>query len=318
VRGVAVIESLASYQHCVARIAETWSAFQDQRRKRLVQQQRHGIAAERVAENILEDLFTQVLDWSISDVNNQVGYADLTLTRLGVKELIIETKRPGALAWHRHAVDAALEQALGYAHEQNVRHIAVSDGYMLYAADVAPGGLTDRVFCTLEDRQPVTDLWWLSMHGIYRPREARPGTAARLLPDAARPGAPSATAPPPRLLHPKYHLPSWCFAYVGNATKTSTWKLPYLKVDGRRREAPAEGSPVDPQQLPRGHREHRPRSCDTRRAGQARRRRTPGREDAGADRIARARLRGAGDGAGATRPARRDRRLLSRPPGGHA
>lgn len=227
-----MIESLASYQHCVARIAENWSAFQDQRRKRLVQQQRHGIAAERVAENILEDLFTQVLDWSISDVNNQVGYADLTLTRLGVKELIIETKRPGALAWHRHAVDAALEQALGYAHEQNVRHIAVSDGYMLYAADVAPGGLTDRVFCTLEDRQPVTDLWWLSMHGIYRPRDTRPGTAARLLPDATRPGAPSAAAPPPRLLHPKYHLPSWCFAYVGNATKTSTWKLPYLKVDG--------------------------------------------------------------------------------------
>lgn len=226
-----MIETLASYQHCVARIAENWTAFQAKRQQRLVQQERHGTAAERVAENILEDLFTQVLDWSVSDMNNQVGYADLTLTRLGIKELIIETKRPGLLAWHRHAVDAALEQALRYAHEQKVQHVAVSDGTMLYAADVVPGGLTDRLFCTLDHDDPVTDLWWLSMHGIYRPREGEPGAGARHLPNRPTGNPSTTTTAPPRLLHPKYHLPSWCFAYVGDATNPSTWKLPYLRVD---------------------------------------------------------------------------------------
>lgn len=54
-----------------------------------------------MAENILEDLFTTVLDCRISDVNNQVKYADLVLTRLGIKYLIVEVKRPGALAWNR-------------------------------------------------------------------------------------------------------------------------------------------------------------------------------------------------------------------------
>lgn len=226
-----MIESLASYQHCTARITRNWAPFQAKRHQRLVQQERHGSAAERVAENILEDLFTLVLDWSISDVNNQVGYADLTLTRLGIKELIVETKRPGALAWHRHAVDAALEQALRYAHEQKVHHVAVSDGYLLYAADVNDGGITDRLFCTLECDDPVTDLWWLSLHGIYRPREGEPGAGTLRLPESMPGDTPSPTPLRPRRLHPKYHLPSWCFAYVGNATKTSTWKLPHLKAD---------------------------------------------------------------------------------------
>jgi len=35
------------------------------------------------------------------------------------------------------------------------------------------------------------------------------------------------------LLHHKYQLPARCFAYVGNASDPSTWKLPYLKADGR-------------------------------------------------------------------------------------
>ena len=48
-----------------------------------------------------------VLDWSVRDLNNQVEYADLVLTRLGIKSLVIEVKRPGALAWNRRAVEAA-------------------------------------------------------------------------------------------------------------------------------------------------------------------------------------------------------------------
>jgi hypothetical protein len=35
-----------------------------------------------------------------------------------------------------------------------------------------------------------------------------------------------------QLLHPKYHLPSHCFGYVGNATDHASWKLPYLFEDG--------------------------------------------------------------------------------------
>ncbi|MCL5947028.1 MAG: hypothetical protein M1298_03290 [Chloroflexi bacterium] len=34
------------------------------------------------------------------------------------------------------------------------------------------------------------------------------------------------------LLHPKYKIPVHCFAYVGHAEKTSTWKLPYRLADG--------------------------------------------------------------------------------------
>ena len=33
-------------------------------------------------------------------------------------------------------------------------------------------------------------------------------------------------------MHPKYQVPAACFAYVGNAAKPSTWKLPYRLADG--------------------------------------------------------------------------------------
>jgi hypothetical protein len=33
-------------------------------------------------------------------------------------------------------------------------------------------------------------------------------------------------------LHPKYQLPARCFALVGNASDPSTWKLPYLLLEG--------------------------------------------------------------------------------------
>jgi hypothetical protein len=59
--------------------------FAKKRKERLAQHKRYGTVAEKVAENILEDLFTEVLDWSISDLNNQVEYADLLLTHLGIK-----------------------------------------------------------------------------------------------------------------------------------------------------------------------------------------------------------------------------------------
>jgi hypothetical protein len=104
-------EDLASHRRCLERITAHWPAFAAKRLDRLRQWERHGAAAEKVAENVLEDLFCEVLDWRLADIDYQVGYADLLLTRLGVKHLVVEVKRPGALAWHRPAVDAALEQA---------------------------------------------------------------------------------------------------------------------------------------------------------------------------------------------------------------
>jgi len=224
--------SLASHRRCCERLTAEWPGFLKMREERLAQQRRFGTAAEKVAENILEDLFTTVLDWRVSEVNNQVGYADLVLTRLGVKYLIIEVKRPGALAWNERAVDLALAQAHRYADEQKVRAVAVSDGVMLYARDLVPGGSRDRVFARLDRAEAPTDLWWLSTDGIYRPREDASGASLRLLPPAPSVASPVANLAEAGLLHQKYQLPACCFAYVGDATNPKTWHLPYLRADG--------------------------------------------------------------------------------------
>lgn len=226
------VEHLASYRRLIERMKANWPAFLQKRSERLMQQQRHGVAPERVAENIVEDLLTMVLDWPLSDINNQVGYADLLLTHLGIKYHIFETKRPGALAWNRRAVEAALEQARRYADEQRVKCLGVSDGVMLYAADILHGGLLDRVFVSLEVPEPNASLWWLSVHGIYRPRDDRQDAALRLLPEV-EPGPEGAVETVHEVLcHPKYKLPARCFAYVGHANDTKTWKLPYRLADG--------------------------------------------------------------------------------------
>jgi len=52
-----MVKELASYRRCVDRINSTWPSFTEKRHARLVQQDRHGVAAEKVAENIIEDLF---------------------------------------------------------------------------------------------------------------------------------------------------------------------------------------------------------------------------------------------------------------------
>ncbi len=226
------VRSLASYMRCQERLATTWHEFRERRAQRLVQQQRHGVAAEKVAENILEDLFTAVLDWQLSDLNNQLGFADLVLTSQGVKHLIVELKRPGALAWNRRAVEMALAQACRYAAEQKVKQVAISDGYLLYSAELAHGGLQDRVLANLESPEPDEQLFWLSVHGIYRPRIAAEDAALRLLPEREATACIVEELSPDALLHPKYQVPAACFAYVGNAVKPTTWKLPYRLADG--------------------------------------------------------------------------------------
>jgi len=229
---MAGIEKLASYQHCKQHIQAAWPMFLQKRLQRLEQQNRHGgIASEKVAENIVEDLFTEVLDWGLADLNNQVKYADIVLTRGGIKYLLLEIKRPGALAWNQNAVERALAQAVGYATEQHVICVAISDGVMLYAANLKHGGLEDRIFVSLSNPIPPLDLWWLSVHGIYRPCSIARNSKTSLLSQEVTP-ANSQDELNQELLHPKYKLPASCFAYVPNPTQPGVWKLPYRLIDG--------------------------------------------------------------------------------------
>lgn len=234
-------EKLASYQRCREQIGEAWEEFQGRRRERLQQRERYGHAAERVTENILEDLFTKVLDWPLADVNMQVGYADMLLTRLGIKQMIVEAKRPGALAGNPRAAEQAWQQACGYAKQQKVHNVAVSDGQVIYAAEVIDGeesgseGLHPRCFATLEGEalESADELFWISRHGIYRPARERAQAAA--LPNAWQDafGADGILAVSEEGLHPKYRLPARCFAFVGDPKEPKSWHLPYLHADGK-------------------------------------------------------------------------------------
>ena len=225
-------QSLAAYRRLVQQARCRWPDFIARRRERLTQWQRHQRVAEKVAESILEDLFTDVLDWTLAELNHQLDYADMVISQLGVKRLVVEVKRPGSLAWNRRAVDEALQQVRRYADEQRVGAVAISDGLMLYAADLAGGGLRDRLYVSLQEAEFPVALWWISRDGIYRP------PIDALAPPAEIERATSCNGPGPGpetdgvLLHRKYALPVSCFAYAGNASKTSTWKLPYLLRDG--------------------------------------------------------------------------------------
>lgn len=214
---------LASYRRCTERINDRWESFREARADRL----RHGDETEKVAEAILEDLLTEVLDWSKGDITYQVGFADIVLSKNLAKYLVIEVKRPGTLWLGRQALESALQQARRYADEQRVSRVAASDGRFIYAVDVEHGTLKDRVLLDLDQTSPPSSLWWLSVHGIYRPCEEPvtwPEVEAAASPDAS----PSGVMP----LHPKYKLPAVCFAYVGDANDPRTWKLPYRTAEG--------------------------------------------------------------------------------------
>lgn len=238
---VTSVEGLAAHRRCAERIERAWPAFLHRRQEHLVQADRFGSAPEKATEQILAALFSDVLDWPAAHVNYQLKRADIVLTSPGVRWVIVEAKRPGWLAWHRSAIEAALTQACRYADEQKVHSIAISDGHVLYAADRVSGGLRDRLFVNLASTLPPADLWWLSVHGVYRARDNPDGAQLRLLPEG--PADVIAAADAARaddLLHPKYHLPAHCFAYVGNAAEPSTWKLPYLTA----------GNDIDLKRLP--------------------------------------------------------------------
>jgi hypothetical protein len=213
---------LASYRHCIERIGERWASFREARADRL----RHGGETEKVAEAILEDLLSEVLDWSKGDITYQVGFADIVLSKNLAKYLVIEVKRPGTLWPGRQALESALQQAWQYADEQKVTRVAASDGWFVYAVDVEHGTLKERVLLDLDQPSAPPSLWWLSVHGVYRPCEEAviwPATETAVAPIATTASVP---------LHPKYKLPAVCFAYVGDANNPRTWKLPYRTAEG--------------------------------------------------------------------------------------
>jgi hypothetical protein len=195
-------------------------------------QDRFGKVAEKAAENIVGALLTTVLDWQERDLNWQLGRADLVVTHNFTKYLIVEAKRPGSLS-SKVAVDSALAQASRYAHEQHVKQVAVCDGVLFYGADIVDGGWAPRVLIDLsQEVAPAEALWWVSMDGVHRACEMAIDLSLLTRSGSAVSDEDTAGADGDTLLHPKYQIPSRCFAYVGDPSKTSTWKLPYLLADG--------------------------------------------------------------------------------------
>lgn len=226
--------ALASFRKFIGHIQSTWPKFLNQRSSRLVQAERNGSAPEKVAEDILSDFFTLALDWDISDLNNQLHFADLVLTKMGLRRLLVEAKRPGSLVWNQSNLEQALDQARRYADEQRVCTIAVSDGCIFYAADIVNGGLRDRVRLQLDRQTFSCNSWWVSVEGIYRSPECIDEDVEMPVSECQ----PTLITLPDGetfqgLIHPKYKVPATCFAYVGDACKTSTWKLPHRFADGR-------------------------------------------------------------------------------------
>lgn len=223
---------LSTAVKCEERIRQAWPDFVSKRRQRMEQGNRFGTAPEKITITLLEDLFTNVLDWSLADINHEVDYADVIITQHGIKTVIVEAKRPLGLAWNQHAVAKALGQARRYADAQRVPTVAITDGAMLYAADIVKGVLRDRTWVHLDSDTAQLDLWWLSVHGIYRTRPEHQDAAWRLLPWAGDSPDGLGALDESELVHPKYHLPASCFAYVGDANRTTTWRLPYRLRDG--------------------------------------------------------------------------------------
>ncbi len=228
---------------CRARIEARWPAFLARRWEWLRPGERSGRLPEKAAENIVTDLLVDVLDWDRGDVNFQVERSDILLTSKGIKRLLIETKAPGHLRG-RGAVERALAQARGYASEQYVKAVGVSDGTLLYVADLLGGAYKDRLLVHLDRPEPHLDLWFASIHGIYRERPPVPQPLLTCLEvGVAIQGGEGTTGQSEQASVRRVGAearPAECFAFVGDITRPATWKLPYLLASGA----------ADPKRLP--------------------------------------------------------------------
>lgn len=90
-------QSLAIYKQHADRVEQQWQTFLARREDMLAPARRFGAVPEKAAETIIGSLLSDVLDWTARDLNWQLGYADLVITRNYCKHLLVETKRPGAL-----------------------------------------------------------------------------------------------------------------------------------------------------------------------------------------------------------------------------
>lgn len=224
-------EDLALRKKFITHASSVWHEFLKRRNDRLKQQNRPGGGAEKIVENILEDLFIIVLQWPLSDINHQIGGADLIFTSCGIKQLVIEAKRPNSLTWKTPAIERALNQVRTYADEQKIKRIGICDGNLLYIADIKQGILKDRLFISLDELNFPESLWYLTIHGIYRIRENNK-KESKLFNKPKIDFEPITENIVEVLLHPKYKLPVNCFAYAGHANNPNTWKLPYLLANG--------------------------------------------------------------------------------------
>lgn len=211
-------ENLASKNKQTERGKEQWAIFLDRRKQHLVQASRQLGGHEKITEKILEDLLTIVLDWNLEDINNQIEYSDIVITKQGIKVLVVEAKRLGFFSSQTN-IDKALYQAISYAKQMVIRKVAISDGNKLFLTEYCPHRNTKNgwVDISLDSTIYPEKLWYFSEHGIYRSIEKE-----ELEPP---------TSPQTDLLHHKYQLPHYCFAYIGDENDTKTWKLPYLMSD---------------------------------------------------------------------------------------
>lgn len=171
------IKKLALFRRFIEQVRLKWPDFLKRRQKRLIQVERNNGAAEKVAENILDDFFTIELDRKLENLNNQVNYTDMLLTQNGIGRLIIEVKRTGSLRWDRSSFERALGQARRHADQQHIKTIAISDGILFYAVDIENGGLTPRADLQLDNINFSPNSWWISVDGIYRTPEFLPEIA---------------------------------------------------------------------------------------------------------------------------------------------
>ena len=180
-----IFEGLLGYNVCALRIEAAWPEFVAGRTKRL---KSHPASAPlaKVTELILEDLLTNVLDWPLGSLTPQVSGNGFALSDRGTTSLIVAVEHAGALVWNRQAVAAALNQAAAYARKHGVGCVAVTDGVMLYAADLVGSRLRDRLFVSLSSSEAPYELWWLSVHGIWRSRQAYGVRNLSMLPDTKR------------------------------------------------------------------------------------------------------------------------------------
>jgi hypothetical protein len=227
--------SLSSYKKFIERLHQTWESFLESRSK-LLDPLKYQPVPEKVSEEIIRNLLTKVLDWEEADLQWQMQYADLVLTRNRNKYLVAELKRPSYLKRSLSSNQEALNQVRGYADQQKIHSVAISDGSVFYAADIVSGGLSHRMFVDLSSRMPPESLWWISVHGVYR--KSQFVKEFSFDEEGSPPTVKGGPMVPSSLLHPKYKIPAECFAYVGDANKTSTWKLPYrteqLEIDSKR------------------------------------------------------------------------------------